>query len=437
MTMTIISSGVTSSGLTVSNGKEVYIESGGTTTSTTVLAGGSEDPAPGGLAHDVTVSKGGYLIGRGDVDGTDDIYGTINGVTLVYRGYSSHTYSSLINVHSGARALDLTLDSGAYLYVSQGASLSGATINSSGVIWDAGVHTGGTISAGGREDIFTGGSGFNLVVMRGGSDYVEGYTSGTLVSGGVETVQGVADATVLSSGSYEYDYGVTSATVVLSGAHEVVASVGTASGSVISNGGRAAVMFSGVAVAPTVLSGGTLLISEGGKIVSGLTIAGGEVILSGLMASGQTVSFTGPTGVLDLALPSEPVRDGFFAQISGMNAPGRKVELSGFAFSSTETASWAQSGASGTLTVSDGARLAFLNVLGTYAGGDFHLTDDGHGGTYVFDQPTAPAVIDGRAAGFAQAAAGFRAPENADIAIHAGGTVTAAPTLVTAAISSR
>jgi autotransporter passenger strand-loop-strand repeat protein len=433
MTWTIISSGVTSSGLTVSNGKEVFIESGGTTISTTVLAGGSEDPAPGGLVENVTVSSGGYVIGAGDVGGNSEIYGTINGVTLVHSGFTS-VYAAVVDVFSGARALDLTVDSGVEVRLSLGGSASHVTVNSGGGVSDGGVATGVTINSSGGLDIA--GSAFGVILERGGGEYVisSGFTSGTVVSGGVETVAGVADATVLSSGSYEYDYGVTSGTVVLSGAHEVVASVGTASGSVISNGGRAAVLFGGKIAAPTVLSGGTLVVSEGGKVISGLTIAGGVVLLSGTMAAGQTVSFTGASGILELDNPP-----GLFqAQISGLNTPGRKIDLGGDTFTNSETLSWSQSGTSGALMVYEGGQAGtVLTLVGTYAGSDFHLTDDGHGGTYVYAQSMTGMAVDGRAAGFLQAAAGFHAPASADISIHAGGTATAAAALVTAAISSR
>jgi hypothetical protein len=42
---------------------------------------------------------------------------------------------------------------------------------------------------------------------------------------------------------------------------------------------------------------------------------------------------------------------------------------------------------SGTLTVTDGTHIAHVRLLGNYVAGQFHLSDDGHGGTLVTDPP--------------------------------------------------
>ena len=114
------------------------------------------------------------------------------------------------------------------------------------------------------------------------------------------------------------------------------------------------------------------------------------------MAAGQTVSFTGTTGELVLAnLP------GFGAKIAGMTGSGQKLDLAGFAYnSSTESASWSQGTGSGTLTVTEGAQVASLTLIGTYVTSNFVLSSDGAGGTIVVDPPLAPNV-----ARFVQAAA--------------------------------
>jgi hypothetical protein len=121
---------------------------------------------------------------------------------------------------------------------------------------------------------------------------------------------------------------------------------------------------------------------------------------------------------------------GFQAAISGMNAPGQKLDLGGFAYSNAETATWSQTGTSGTLTVSDGGQSAKLTLIGTYSSTDFHLATDSHGGTYVDDPHPA--------AGFAQAMAGFSSRYQGAAAIHAGGTaLTSASALAATASSGR
>jgi hypothetical protein len=126
---------------------------------------------------------------------------------------------------------------------------------------------------------------------------------------------------------------------------------------------------------------------------------------------------------------------GFHAKISGMKSATQQVDLGGFAFSSSgESVAWIQSGTSGTLTVSDGAKVAHLTLIGTYTSGSFKLTSDGHGGTFVADPPshTAPA------AAFVQAIAGLPGDRSGFVGVHAGGTAAiSAPAFAAAATSGR
>ena len=87
---------------TVDDGVELMVRSGGLTSGTTVMSGGMESPAAGALAESVTVSAGGYLIGRGQLGGTSDVYGVVNGVTVVKSGLAGQPYSLV--VMSGGKA---------------------------------------------------------------------------------------------------------------------------------------------------------------------------------------------------------------------------------------------------------------------------------------------------------------------------------------------
>jgi autotransporter passenger strand-loop-strand repeat protein len=214
----------------------------------------------------------------------------------------------------------------------------------------------------------------------------------------------IAGTALVSSGSSEKAAGVYGrATMILS-------SGGTATSTIV--GGVLQVLSGGVASATTVV-GGTLTVSSGGAILGGLTLQGGEAVIAGTMGAGQTATFVGTFEVLELDnLP------GFQAKISGLTGPTDKIDLGGFTFSSGgESVGWAQSGTSGTLTVTDGAKVAHLTLIGTYTSSSFNLSNDGHGGTFVADPPTPSA------AGFAQALAGFSAPGPTITApVTAGGT---------------
>jgi len=187
---------------------------------------------------------------------------------------------------------------------------------------------------------------------------------------------------IFTAGAQKDSGGVTIATVLSSGGAEYVYSGGVASGSIASAGGYLFVS-SGATASADVVSGGTVTVLSGGSLTGGQTIAAGSAVISGTAAAGQTISFTGATGDLVLAnLPS------FGAKIAGMTGTGQKVDLVGFAYNSaTESASWSQGTGSGTLTVTDGAQVAHLTLIGTYVTSNFTLSTDGAGGTFVVDPP--------------------------------------------------
>ena len=83
------------------------------------------------------------------------------------------------------------------------------------------------------------------------------------------------------------------------------------------------------------------------------------------------------------------------------------------------------------LTVSDGAQVAHLSLIGSYVSSDFHLATDAHGGTYVDDPRTTPA-----ATRFAEAMAGFSGRYQALAAIYASGTALVSASHLFAAGSS-
>ena len=119
-------------------------------------------------------------------------------------------------------------------------------------------------------------------------------------------------------------------------------------------------------------------------MLGGLTISGGTAVISGSVASGQTVNFAVPGG--DLALANSST---FAAIISGFGA-GDTIDLGGFVYSAgTETSSFAEAAnnTSGTLTVVDGGIQAQLTLAGSYVTSNFTLATDSAGGTLVTVSP--------------------------------------------------
>jgi autotransporter passenger strand-loop-strand repeat protein len=378
------------SGAILSSGGIEYIESGGTATGTIVSSGGMEVVLSGGIASATQVLSGGTeVISAGGVELPSEVHSPDAGGTgaIVSSGGALAVGDARIGdgmIFTAAVQLAATMVSGVTLK-------SGAVLDLSRPI----------VSSGGRERISSGAA-----------------TAATLVrSGGVATIlaHGLARETVLSGG-YEFVYGKAYGTVVHYGGHEVVLAGATDAGSLIGFGGQEIVSFGGAADAATVFADGTLFVASGGELVGGLGIRAGNAVISGAMAAGQTVSFTGSTGVLALDNLA-----GFRADISGLGAPNQQIDLGGFAYASSETASWTPTGTSGTLVITDGAKTASLTLIGSYVSGDFQLSDDGHGGTLLSD-PAAKPAAEPAPSRFAQAVAGFSGREQGLAAIHTGGT---------------
>jgi autotransporter passenger strand-loop-strand repeat protein len=141
----------------------------------------------------------------------------------------------------------------------------------------------------------------------------------------------------------------------------------------------------------TILSGGTTIGSGGIEVVSsggvlgGATLSGGTLeITSGAVLGSGTIGLTSGGGLLQLDdSPS------FSGTIAGFGIPGG-IDLVNVAYNSaTTTLNFveAPSNLSGTLTVNDGTHVAALTLLGQYVTGQFHMANDGHGGTLVTDPP--------------------------------------------------
>jgi autotransporter passenger strand-loop-strand repeat protein len=136
---------------------------------------------------------------------------------------------------------------------------------------------------------------------------------------------------------------------------------GTASGTTVLAGGVEIVVAGGTASTATI-SGGYMRVESGG-IVGTVTYSGG-----GTLQLDDSVHFGG-------------------GLVAGFAQPDL-MDLVDIAFhSGTTSTTWAQSGTSGTLTVTDGSHTAHITLLGQYVAGQFHVGNDGQGGTVVTDPP--------------------------------------------------
>jgi autotransporter passenger strand-loop-strand repeat protein len=243
------------------------------------------------------------------------------------------------------------------------------------------------------------------IISAGGVD------SGAVIQNGWQDVYGTAIGATLGFGfQVVHSGGLAVSTTFVGEGHLTIGSGGVGSANMI--GATGAELVYGVDEASTVLSGGFLgvegggvdsasTVSSGGKewveaggAVDGITLAGGEVeIKSGGTAGSSTIVFSdGGLLKLDDAAAFSGTISGFTSgndsiDLANINFSGATLSYSGAAPTEVtfgDLASWTS--LSGTLTIGDGSHTASLAMLGDYTSGNFHLSDDGHGGTLVTEQ---------------------------------------------------
>ena len=99
-------------------------------------------------------------------------------------------------------------------------------------------------------------------------------------------------------------------------------------------------------------------------------------------AFSENVTFTGTTGVLELAHSQT-----YTGKVSGLSTKGTSsLDLLDIVFTKGVTkATYSGSKSSGILTVTDGTHTAKITLLGNYTLSTFKVSDDTHGGTSVVD----------------------------------------------------
>jgi autotransporter passenger strand-loop-strand repeat protein len=220
MTITI-TAGHTSGPITISSGDPLIVLSGGEVYSATILNGGSATLSSGGVGIDVTVSKGGLLVGPGELEANSQDYGDV--VRALLEGS--------LEVRSGGVADEVTVSGG-------------------GLVIDAnGLTVGTVLSNDGTETISSGGFASGTKVESGGVLLLS--AGGTAVAATVSSAGLLVFGGALSA-NFTYDYGPETTSAVLGGV-------------TVSSGGGLEI------TGATVLSGATLTLGAGTN-VDGLTI---------------------------------------------------------------------------------------------------------------------------------------------------------------------
>jgi len=216
-----ISSGVTSSGVTVSGGSTYIVASGGTASSFTVVANtfasnGMSNQA-GGTVVSATVSSGGNLYEIGGVDRFTTILA--GGFELVSSGgVASNTVMSggTFRVAQGGTIVSASVLANAILSARVNGVVSNSTISNGGeiIVASGGSASGSVVLSGGFEIVTSSANGFGADVKSGGTEVVSSggtATSTTIENGGTLALRGLAFS---AGGSASFDSSTNLLTVV-------------------------------------------------------------------------------------------------------------------------------------------------------------------------------------------------------------------------------
>ena len=352
----------------VRNGGYFQINSGGSASYDTISSGGTWYIEPGGTGISARLSSGVTVFNIGVASGITVFAGAVE---TVYGVDTSAVVFGEQDVNGGATAIGPTVSSGGIQY--NAGVVSGAKVVNGGTIVVYGTDYSAIISSGGIQDINAGGTAISTVISSGGTQNDAGLASGNIVYGQANILLS-AVGTVVQSGGIQFTTSNGSNTIVSSGGIEAV--YGNASATSVLAGGEQDIYLSGAAFG-TIVNGGVVNVTTGGS-ASGATINSGTLrVESGGIVSGSFV-LGAPAGNLRLDTLA-----GFTGTISGFT--NDTIDAVAVPYTSGVTAlNWSQTtSASGTLTLSSGAAVETLSLVGSYTSASFGLSADGLGGTMI------------------------------------------------------
>jgi autotransporter passenger strand-loop-strand repeat protein len=310
--LTVLSGGVASSITAVGNGAfggSIHVQAGGASYNDVISSGGLETISAGGVANNITIASGGLVSGPGAVDSgviAGEIDGALlqGGITLAVGGVVSGGVNE--GTVSGHGVIDDVLFSGAGAILETGGQLNNVTLQERPIGNGAIEGAVANIDSGASAEFVTLSTFTDLRVNSGG---VAAYT--TVSSGGVAYVAGNASFdTVLSGGFVDvYNGGVTSGDVIYSGGFEDIAELGSSGTSISAtlSGGTESVGYGGVASNGAVDSGGRLVLADGALATGTIVYAGGTIELESIYV---TFAFTVSSSYVSQSLDGATVAGG-------------------------------------------------------------------------------------------------------------------------------
>ena len=262
--MTTVSSGHTSTSLTVTFGTTLTVLAGGSAVGTTVQSGGGEFVSAGGTDVGATIqAAASQTVSGPGATATSDTVQSFGTQTVVAGGESIATQLAGTEIVSSGGVASATAV-GLTMFVSAGGSAIG-TILASGLETVLGTDTGAHGSVGGQ-------------IVSGGRAFGANFTGS---AGQTVTSGGVASGTTISSGGAQY-----------------LSAAGTAFGTTVGGGGIQTIAQGGSAVSTTLLASAYSFLNDGGTAISMIVSSGGNLDGNGGIASGTIIRAGGTLGTI-------------------------------------------------------------------------------------------------------------------------------------------
>ena len=426
---TIVSAGVTSSGLTVSSGSVLTVQSGGIVSGTTILSGGTADVS--GTDSGGIVAHGGTETVLGAASG-DQVGGTqlVSAATAVVNNETVENGGIVELFLKGAAANGLTVMSGGSLVISGNATAENTVISGGVVVLESPKAVlGGSLDFAGPGTLKT-----TVVASSSFGDQavISGFGMGDVID--LTTVgAGATLATAVVSGNTVATVGSLGVTQTFAFAGSTISLALASDGSVgtditfVPPPTTSVTVSSGVTSSGLVVtSGSTLTVNGGGTVVSATILSGGAATVAGL-DSGSVISAGGNETVLGSA-----VGDQVFG--TQLISAGGAVVSGETVFNGGSVDLFLKGGAVDNLTVSSGGA---LNINGNATGSNTVVAGGGVidlqspkanlTGTLTFSGAGTLLVTDQTSAGFGDLAPilGFGAGDSVDVAVIAPGAALA------------
>ncbi len=304
-----ISSGVTSSGLTLTGGTMIFVSSGGTISNITLENGAESVIYAGGVDSGANIQDTSGMTVFSGGSATFDTIQNGGDLTVQAGGTVSHEVLSGSSEYLSGTSLDTKVDYYGEIDVGSGGVDSGATltfVHSQEIVSLGGLTTGTEVLDGATQTVLSGGMAYGAVldgvqvisaggivsntqIDSGGRQLLSAGISATddmINSGGVETISGGIDqgTTINTGGTQFVAAGSAVATTISAGGQQIVTSGGTAYADIAAVGGLELLSSGGNAVSTTVMSGGVVVVLPGGTLTSATIETGGAVISTGVVS---------------------------------------------------------------------------------------------------------------------------------------------------------